>query len=543
MAAEPKKDKGTMPQFELDLQDSSYSLTAGMSIPEIGRLEALTDAILMLFQNIEKQLNAYLVSCDEVEKSELHARMQRFLGKINGNRMIPLSFRLRVLRTFSKEARFLDADLTLAILNSYKITIQLVVEAARDREPYLLELGNLCSESISLAMQVARMELERYWEPSLQVVRQVHELTRVGLAALSKVRQGKKATTYQDRIRNGIVWYELMRTADFYQLTVEGQRLVHSSLEPYIQNVTPMYCPRQQSVLADTKRIYLISFVGGRQAKPQYTQGLRPISDKDRVILDITKLVPILKKQLAEVEGYMQGKVPENKDGKLGSKLRTEDEVRMTHTVTRHLLRCMHIIPRKHERRTGTAEEVKVVANIELAFRMPHKPSFNLKVSKSSRNDDDEQDTKASLWMVHDISPTGMGVETNQTTVVFPEVTNLVRLVWPDNKSVYPFWGQLRWRKHRLKGRNVMMGIQFLPRNLNMWWVQGVGTGSRDPVLGLRLKDPRRVVIWTNDSRMHDGSGLIINIQGNPYVCKVLSVIQQGGNFKACQVRVVRPFR
>ncbi|MDX8394649.1 MAG: hypothetical protein R8K21_08740 [Mariprofundales bacterium] len=523
-----------VPNFELELE-GSYSLTNDMNINDIGKLEELTDAIVMLFQNIDKQLNSYLVSCDETQKKELHKKMSRFLARLNTNRMLPLSFRLKSLRAFSKEARFLDADLTAAILNSYKVGIEIVRAEAKGRENYLLELGNLCGESISLASLVARLQLEAYNEPHTQITRQVHELFRIGIAALGKFSaNNQRARNYREKINHSITWYELMREADFFQLTREGQRLIYDSLEPYIKQVMPMYCPREHESPSLEDHAYLIAYVGGKQEKPRFVRQLRQRHEKDRIILDITQLLPILQSHLKEAEAYMHGG-GERKVGK--RKLRTEDEVNMLYQVTRHMLRCLHITPHKHPRQQANGEVIRIISNVEMGLRMPHKGHFAI---SNPTNKKDERGI--SVWNMRDISPAGTGLETAVKSDAVPEVTALVRLVWGNKEGSYPFWAQVRWRRHLLKGQKIRLGLQFLPRNVQIWWTQDVGTRNNHPVLGIPMKRKNHVVVWSTDTRLKVGSSLILNIKGKLYACKVIAVPQRGCNFHACQAKVVRPF-
>ncbi|MDX8411788.1 MAG: hypothetical protein R8K46_07975, partial [Mariprofundaceae bacterium] len=229
---------GEVPSYELDISGSSL-LASDVDIPEIGQFSALTDAILLLFQDIDTRLTKYLTSFDEAEKEELHRDMKRFLGRLNANHLLPLKFRLRVLQSFGREAEFLDADLTYAILNAYKVAILLILDEAHEKPAYHLPLAKLCGDAITLAVRVTRLQLRLYREPSVQVTRHVHELTRLGLGALGKLEDGPMASKFRDNINHNLVWYELLSMANFFALTLEGQDIVYDSLEPYISKVVP----------------------------------------------------------------------------------------------------------------------------------------------------------------------------------------------------------------------------------------------------------------------------------------------------------------
>ncbi|MDX8377590.1 MAG: hypothetical protein R8L53_06160 [Mariprofundales bacterium] len=535
-----KKDKlanalaSKLPDFEIDISKGS-DLAEDVRVPELGKIEELTDAILMLFQDIEEKLTRYLVSCKEDEKNEMHGQMKRFLVKINSNDLLPLSFRLRVLHTFGKEASFLDAGLTQAILNAYKVAIKHLLDAAAGRETYLLALAKMCGEAITLGTRVTRLNLAAYREPSIMVTRQVHELMRLGYGALANVPASATEQKYHRNIHHGLVWYELMRDADFFRLTENGQRKVFGSLEPYIRRVKAMYIPKQQSIVANSEDMYLCSLVGSRDSRPSWSKGLSPVDDRDRVVLNITALMPILQRQMIDVERHLHDENRQRED------LRTEKDIYLTQMVTRHLMRCLRVIPRKYDRQPGNWETVSMVTNIHEALQMPNRSSFTLRPVGA----DNEENPRISHWSLVNLSPGGMCSECEERNYL-PDVSNLVRLVWSNPKLKYPFWAQVRWRRQYLKGGHTQVGLLFLPTHLALWWIQTLGVsdeeGNRFPVLGMKMKDGARALVWTAKTEVLAGNLLIVNMGGKPYVSKVLGIVQQGENFRSLQIQILRRF-
>jgi len=519
------------PALTLELQTSSALSTD--DIPEVGALEALTDAIVVLFQNIDKQLTRYLVTFDQEEKADLHKSMQRFLGRINSNPLIPLSFRLKVLQTFSKEISFLDAQLTQAILNAYKVAILLVRDAAEDRTEYLLVLARLCGESITLAMRVTRLNFENYVEPSIQITRQVHELTRLGLAALEAAQGGEaRGRKFRMIIHDGLAWYEIMRISNFYGLTPQGQNIVYTSLKPYIKHITSEYCPRSETVSSQAKHVYLVSSVGGRQNRPQWMTALAATANTDRVILDITSLLPVLKRQLNDVEEHLKNRKKQREH------IRTEKELHMTHTVTKHLMTALHKVKRKHSREVISKGSVTLVGNFHVGIKLPN-DSTRIPILPVSHKG---EETLASNWRAFNISPGGIALQTDEVANM-PDVSALVRMVWTNDKNNdKPQWGEVRWRRHLAVGKRRHLGVRFLPRNLATWRVQVVG-GEGDKqhmVLGMPLKKDGRLVVWSNNTQLSVGSIMLIEISRQLYTCKVMGVVQRGENFVTCHLRASR---
>ncbi|MDX8393795.1 MAG: hypothetical protein R8K21_04330 [Mariprofundales bacterium] len=546
--------KATEGGLELDLSGVDKPLSFDSNIPDIGKIEALTDAIILLFQDLEIELNNYLTTYDIAEKAELHYTISRFLSRLNANRLIPLSFRLQSLRTFSKEIRFLDLDLTTAILNAYRVAVQIVMSESgrRDeeyRDNYLLELANLCGEAIALGVQVARLQLEQYWEPGAQLTWQIHELTRVGLAAITQANYSNRALQYQHKICNNIVWFELMREADFFQLTHDGQTLLYESLSPYLEKVQPIYCQKNTMPEVHAGHSYLVSYVGGRYEKPRMKQILEPKHERDRLLLDITQLLPILEEQFQEAKSYMdmgkKSSIPiahttddtdDDKKSTQHKKLKTEDEVYSLYNVSRHLLRCLQIIPHREKRKRINGQQLIMIDNLDYSLTLPHKPAVKLGTKAEIKK-------YISEWVIRDISAIGIGVDANQSPKHLPQVTNLVRLVWQDKDSTRPLWAQIRWRRHRLNGKRVHMGMKFLPKNIEYWTTHSMRAGQAGlPILAMRSDHEKHAIIWTSNTNVQTNSGTVLNIDNKLFACKILNIIQRGSNFRACEIRIVRSF-
>ena len=167
---------------------------------ELGTAELLTDALLLPYGNIEKQLKQFAISASENEAEQLRKSMKNFLGRLNANPHIPLSFRMKVLNNFERELELFDGEMTTAVLNAHKIGVDLVQKAARDEPSYYKFLVDMISNAIELAVKLLLMSLEHYRAPAVITTRQLFELARLGLSvagALDNKLQDKKHRLYK----------------------------------------------------------------------------------------------------------------------------------------------------------------------------------------------------------------------------------------------------------------------------------------------------------------------------------------------------------
>lgn len=519
---------------ELTLETDDAALREDLAdIPEMGNLSALSDAILLLFKNIDERLNRYLTSVDSTEKDELVKEMKQFLDRINSNHLIPLHFRLKVLHSFGREAAFLNAELTSAILKSYQVGILLLLEEANEKEHYLLALGQLCGEAIQLAMHVSRLHLSQYRELGFRITNQVHALARNGLGSLMKCSESIKRLQHLKSLRHSMAWFELMRAADFFSLRPSEQETIYNYIESCINKIDVVYVPKRQAIQHIEDHTYLVSYVEERkQSRPERVDVLQETHSHDRIVLDISILLPILKSRLMEVEEHLEDVEKQRRD------LRTEDELQSTLIATKRMLISMHKIPRKQER-VEDQQEFTLVGNLETALKMPNKPSF---IMTPMMGDDGQLDEQTSYWASYDRSAAGVGAEATNS-IQLPEISSLVRLVWASsNTDPQPCWGRMIWRRHLAVGiGRVQAGIQFLPGNPMIITIQSPGHDSY-AALAVRLKEPNELMTWMLRRKLNAGEIILIENNGKTFSCQVLKAAQHGSNYSAYRIRVTNTF-
>ncbi|MDX8389525.1 MAG: hypothetical protein R8M38_03450 [Mariprofundaceae bacterium] len=534
-----KLDGSSRPSFELELESTEVG-ALDEDIPEIGHLSALTDAVLLLFDNIESRLTRYLKSHDSVERSDLHLEMKQFLTRISANPLIPIHFRLKVLRTFSKEVDVLDAPMTSAILGAYKISILLLLDVTKGDERFLLALAKVSGEAITLAKRVTQLKLIVYDEPGNEITSQVFALLRLGMSALSELGDSKLALIHRANIEHGAIWFELVRMADFFSLTPEGQEIIYKSLEPYIGNVQISYCPRNQRMPALPDSLYLVTHVSNPEQRPRLTNRLEPIASVDRIILNMTQLVPKIKNQYKEICEHMECTQKQRQD------LRIEREVATTHAVTLHLIRSLSIVPRNAAREGADKKQwLSLVANLNAAFQMPNKSSFRI---MPVGMDEEREDEEVSNWHAVNTSNNGMSIETDES-MYMPKVGSLVRIVWNKEDAKQALWGRICWRRHFSKSTHSQIGLNFLPRNLSLVAARplddsiDVDRGITSYLLAARLKAQGEILAWSGYMFLQIGSKLVIEVaMGKHKLCIVRQIRHRGENFLICQIEILEDF-
>ncbi|MDQ6988321.1 MAG: hypothetical protein Q9M19_00440, partial [Mariprofundaceae bacterium] len=208
---------------------------------ELGQAELLTDALLHPFDDLDRRLNMHISGAKGGEK--LRKGMQAYLSRLNSNPMIPLHFRLKVLKRFEEQLDLFDAEMTAAVLNAHKIGIDMVQKEALEEPAYYRILVDMVSHAIELAGRLMRDTLGSYEPPAVITIRQVFDLMRLGMIVLPEL--SENAQKEKKRLHLSIVRYELLRNLDFYSKTVLQQAMMLDELNHHIKILSPSYLPKE----------------------------------------------------------------------------------------------------------------------------------------------------------------------------------------------------------------------------------------------------------------------------------------------------------
>ncbi|MDX8388318.1 MAG: hypothetical protein R8M46_07285 [Ghiorsea sp.] len=516
--------------FELELDVDDSGLRNNLShIPEMGNMGALTDTILLLFNNIDERLKLYLTTTSKEEKAELQQEMSKFLDRINSNHLIPLHFRIKVLRSFGAEVAFLNATLTSAILQAYQVGILLLLEDAEGDEEHSLALGLMCGEAIQLATHVSKLYLQEYRELGLRITNQVHALARNGMGSLAKCKDSAKKKEYLNNVREGLAWFELMRVSDFFSLKPDEQVTAYNYIEKCIDQIEVLYVPKQKVVEHIEGHTYLVSYVGERnQSRPERVNRLEQTHKHDRIVIDISVLLPILKTELRQVQEHLASEDQQK------NILRIEDELLTTLSSTKHMLVCMHKLNRKHERKRER-HNFSIEADFSAAMKLPNKASFVLTPGMRSQGGHESQ---MSLWTSNENSDVGLGAETADHIQML-KVSSLVRIVWTKEEKAFSYWARVMWMRQLEFGLGrTRVGLLYLPGKPSPIKVGSAGQESHD-ALAIRLKQKNKMVVWMQPAQHHLGKSMLFDVAGKTYVGKIRQLIRHGSNYSSYMVEIM----
>ncbi|MDX8393858.1 MAG: hypothetical protein R8K21_04650 [Mariprofundales bacterium] len=509
----------------------SSLLTSDIQLPNLGKIGAVSNAVQMMLRDIEKQLAAYLASDNEIERQHLHDDMIDFLSKMNANPMLSLDFRIKTLRAFRNELELLDEELIVAILDSYKISINVLLNNNDKSDESRLTLGSLCCEAISLGMHVQRWLVMRYCEPGFRMNRQIHELMRLGIMSLDNM-NNPIARRYIMNIQHGIAWYELMRTIDFFRLTSDGQQTLYDALEPFVRKMKAMYLAKGETIPQHMGAKYLVSIVGDNHGKPEYRTKTPHDYNKDYIVLEMTNLIAALKRQLGEAQRYLDGV----RTGSLSPELmqgNTPQTIKLQKMICSTILDGFRRIPHSHQREAVEGQEVWVINDLYRALRLLN-PLESLKTNVDDPNESVEH---TSAWHVRDISEAGVGLETNEKPKKIAEASTLVRVVWTDVTSPNPLWAQVRWVRQQKHDGSTHMGLKFLPHPLKQIWIKVNNDKKREPALASLIASHEYVLWAPTNKDMKTGVKIIMYVNNKKYKYKILLSSRKGKNFSVYRVK------
>ncbi|MDX8377301.1 MAG: hypothetical protein R8L53_04690, partial [Mariprofundales bacterium] len=511
----------------------SSLLTSDLQLPTLGKIGAVSNAVQMMLRDIEKQLAAYIASDNEIERQRLHDDMIDFISNMNANPMLSLDFRMKTLRAFRNELELLDEELTVAILDAYKVSINLILHNNNKSDESRLTLGGLCCEAISLGMHVQRWLVMRYCEPGFRMNRQIHELMRLGIMSLDNM-NNPIARRYIMNIQHGIAWYELMRTIDFFRLTSDGQQTLYDALEPFVRKMKAMYLAKGETIPKHMGAKYLISVVGDNHGKPEYRTKTPHDDNKDYIVLEMTDLIAALKRQLGEAQRYMEGV----RTGSLSPELmqgNTPRTIKLQKMICSTILDGFRRTPHSHQREAVEGQVVWVINDFHRALRLLNP----LESLKTNFGDPNESVAHTSSWHVRDISEVGIGLEIREKLNSISEASTLIRLVWTDATSPNPLWAQVRWvRQHKHDG-STHMGLKFLPHPLKHIWIKVDNEKKREPALASLIGNNEYLLWAPTNQVMKTGKQIIMYINNKKYQYQILLSSRKGKNFSVYRVKCI----
>lgn len=488
---------------------------------ELGTAELLTDALILPYSNIEKQLAQFAISGSPDEVEHLRKNMKNYLGRLNANPHIPLSFRMKVLNNFERELELFDGEMTTAVLNAHKIAVDLVQKAARDEPSYYQYLVDMISNAIELAVKLLLISLQHYRAPAVITTRQFFELARLGLNVAGVLE--KKLHAKKQRLWKAICDYELLRKLDFHDKTQLQQRKIWQELQSHINVLEPQFY-RDGERLAETgNKLFLVTNINRPNEPAETVDSLPDPLNKTCIIIPMDTFMDRLYTALKRVRSILENLDKQKID------LHTEEALQTTliggSAIISTLRRTEH---KDHSSRPSDAH-IMLEWDVEKAISS----AYSNAASKGKT-----ETTDAEAWSVISVSDNGIDMERMSSAPLPHHIGSLVGLMWDPNQK-QPALGFVR-RFVEVKPGEQRIEIEFFTDKCQLSKA-AIYSGSGD--LGSKRSWPVLIKPGTDsftaifpDPQISRKMVFSIFRDGKSAYFKVEKVVVSGPNASVCQM-------
>jgi len=411
---------------------------------QLGKVELLTDALILPYSNIEKQLSQFVTGASQDETKRLRRKMKNYLDRLNANPLIPLNFRMKVLNQFEQELELFDAEMTAAVLNAHKIGVDLVQKAAREESGYYTYLIDMVSNAIELAVKLLLLSLAQHRAPAVISTRQFFDLARLGLNVARVL--DKRSHARQQRLYKAVCNYELLRALNFYGKTETQQKMTWEELQYHIGVLQPQFYRDGESPGEMANKSFLVSNINRPNEPARFFNSLPDPLRHACIVIPMDAFMNRLDTALKRVKSVL-----ENQDIQKKS-LHTEDSLQTTLVGGSAILYALR--NEKREDRSSDQPKAHVILEWDAAR------AFNSVFSSAAAwwGESDTADTSA--WSVIHISNHGVDVERISSEPLPYHIGSFVGLKWiPDAKQ--PTLGFISWFKE-VKPGECHIRIHFL---------------------------------------------------------------------------------
>ena len=528
-----EKFKNLMDTVSFEL-DTDLRLLAQKA--DLGKAELLTDAIVLPFRDIEKDLDAYALTGGEQERERLKGRMKNYLARLNANPLLPLHFRLKVLDRFERELDLFDGELTAAVLNAHKIGLELVQKAARENADYLRVLVDMAGNAIEVAVRLLRLGFERYEPPHPLAVRQVLDIARLALVVAHALPENEQDVV--SKLYKAVANHELLRRIDMHARSRREQRLVWGELQAHVSLLEPRFVYRDAFADEKLEGTLLVSWVVRPNRRPEVTNGPPEKVLSDAVVIPLDPMVD----RLVVAVDRVQKLVRHLSEQTTKRELITEEVLQRTLVGGQAILEALAHHPRHDPRRPYAGKRVVLEWNAARAIAEARAAAV-LDAYEFAPKDI----TKRGAWSVTDVSRGGVGLERVSFEPFRHEVGSLVSLSWIPHENE-PTLGIVRWFKEPKPGEQ-RLGIAFLREKFKLYrgvplYAEQEGERRSWPVLLRRQKDGLHAILPEPDVPI--GFVFAVAEDGRQAFLKVHEIVRHAPNFSRVKVvpaRVREPAR
>ncbi|ATX79506.1 hypothetical protein Ga0123461_1087 [Mariprofundus aestuarium] len=484
----------------------------------LGQAELLTDAITLPFDDIEGRLNQYAIHSGSVaERKKLCSSMKGFLGRLNANPMIPLSFRLKVLSRFEKELELFDGEMTAAILNAHKIAVDLVQKEARTDSSYYAPLIEMITNAIELALKMLKLTVAQYQATMVITTRQFFALAKLGLDVATSI--DAESSPEQKRLIITIGKHELLRAMDFYRSSPEQQRLILKELEHHVSMLDAHFCPQHEKIEGLIGATCLISNINRPNIPPKLINNFQGGLPYDALALKVDSLIQRVTTAVERTNSLQQDHERQRVE------LQTEEAMRTTLVGGQGILDALLS---KYEKEPRGAIE-----GVHLNLEWDCAKAF----SKSSSNMDGS-DQVIQNWNVVNISQNGACIERLDGDDHATCTGSMIGLDWVPALD-RPRLGFVRWMK-RQRGGDIRLGIHFFQQPVKLLRAS-IDIGSKEmstkrlwPLL--ILPGTGILTAYFPETHIHCNMIFIIRSGDEDIHFKVMEVDEVGPNYSKCKI-------
>ncbi|MDX8411515.1 MAG: hypothetical protein R8K46_06585 [Mariprofundaceae bacterium] len=490
----------------------------------LGKTELLTDAVTLPFVDIEKRLSSYVTSSSPQETEELRRGMKAYLARLNSNPLLPLHFRLKVLQRFQRELVLFDTELTAAILNAHKLAVEMVQKAAKTQTHLYRILVSMVADALEVAEQVLRQGLKNHRPQAVIAVRQVMDISRLGLAVVPLLPDN--AMGERVRLYRCVSLYEMVRKLDFFSKSGSEQRMIMKELEHHIGALKPILWRKNDPAPQISDNSLLLTFMARPHDAPIVASSLPTESPSDLIIIPLDKFLDRLVTAVNRMETVLNNSEMQKHD------LHTEEELQATIRGGSAILDALH-----HRKRATSRKELPgAKAAIEWRADKAILDAYSI-LNFSDYEYAPHESLLAEAWSLVDISDSGVQLERVSFQMPTMEIVDrIIGLYWMPMMDAKRL-GYVRWVKEIKPGEH-RMGVEFFRPHVHLG--KGALLGYADPrearhwpLLLERRKDGLN--IWFPDLRIMKGSTFSLTLKdGDPIHLKVSEVLHTGANYIQC---------
>ena len=497
---------------------------------ELGQAEMLTDALLHRFDDLEQRLNTYISGASGGES--LRKGMQSYLSKLNANPLIPLHFRLKVLKRFEEQLDLFDAEMTAAILNAHKIGIDMVQKEALSEPGYYPILVDMISHSIELAGRLMRDGLSGYQSPGIITIRQVFDLMRLGMTLLPELPEGVEDE--KKRLYAAIVRYELLRNLDFFSLTEKEQAMVMEELKHHIPVLTPYYLAKGAIKSAE---VHGYSLLVTNLSRPHETAKVLPFAPDstatDHLLVPMDDFIDKLVMSIDRAEKVLKDPLLQTKN------MQMEEALHTTVVGGNAILDALRTKSRINDRQEYANAKLTVdwglidlmAVAMEEDLEESGVPALGAEAAAPIL-------LRGSEWTVLNISKHGIAIERLSSEKPDGKVGDMVGLNWTPHRGE-PRFAFIRWIRYPKPGEQHI-GLEFYMQKHVVLRAVMLSVGDTNenrawPTL-ISFEEGNEHTVLFPDS--HIFKGMVFSIQRgiNRELFKVSELQEQGSNYSICVV-------